>query len=218
MDGKVLLLWTLAGAISGMAAGETVHGLVDRRWVPQIKKIDLTSGLRIVPWVVITAILFAGVALSKDFNVARVLTGAFCFFCICAGATDTSLRKVPNPMLLGMLVVRIVEIVLHYTVAVPMIGSIVDSIMALFVGFFVFYVPTMIGVPIGAGDIKLAAVIGFCLGLWGLLWSVALMGIGSVIYWAFLKMTKKGTMKSLMPMGPCLASGAVMTSLLILST
>ena len=71
----------------------------------------------------------------------------------------------------------------------------------------------LIGIPIGTGDVKYSAAIGYCLGAFGYLQAALIMAAGLLIYLIYLVATKKGSLKTAVPMGPYLSLGVIVTAL-----
>ena len=63
------------------------------------------------------------------------------------------------------------------------------------------------------GDIKFAAAIGFSMGLFGFLEAAIVMAVCLVIVLVYLLATKKGDLKTPVPMGPFLAAGTILAIL-----
>jgi leader peptidase (prepilin peptidase)/N-methyltransferase len=81
-------------------------------------------------------------------------------------------------------------------------------------GFMLFQVPAMLGISIGWGDVKYAGAAGFYLGLAGLFQAILIMAIGMGLYGIYLKITKKGNLKTRVPMGPYLSLGMMLAILI----
>lgn len=136
--------------------------------------------------------------------------------CILIFVTDLHHRIIPNEILLLMLVAKlIIGIPALFGVTWVPEFNIISSLIGFVAGFVVFMIPAFIGKSVGAGDIKLAAVMGFCLGINGLLYAIVLMGIGVLIY-EFIKgrTSLKNVMYEMIPMGPFMAV-AMMVVMLI---
>ena len=132
--------------------------------------------------------------------------------CILIYVTDLHHRIIPNEILVAKLIIGIPA--LFGVTWVPEF-NIISSLIGFVAGFVVFMIPAFIGKSVGAGDIKLAAVMGFCLGINGLLYGIVLMGIGVLIY-EFIKgrTSLKNAMYEMIPMGPFMAV-AMMVVMLI---
>ena len=80
-----------------------------------------------------------------------------------------------------------------------------------FVGFLCCTIPSILRVPVGAGDIKYSAVIGLCIYFMNYMQAMVIMGLLAAVALVVLKATKKGGLKTLIPMGPFLSVGAVIS-------
>ena len=123
---------------------------------------------------------------------------------------DALVRKIPNPLLLAMLVIELVYVI-YYCVT----NKTTDIIPQMFVGFLLGMVvgilPGFLKIPMGAGDKKYMAVIGICLYAAGYFQSMVLMALLVLVFYIYLKISKKGTIKTQIPMGPFFSVGAVIT-------
>ena len=125
--------------------------------------------------------------------------------CLVLSVVDISIRKIPNEILLLMLVVS-----LTFLIANNNIGNITDRLIGLVAGIIIFLLPTLIGKGAGAGDIKLAGVVGFCLGFHDMLEAYMYMLIPLLIYTAYVYITKKGNVKSKVALGAFMSVGFIM--------
>ncbi|MBR7073031.1 MAG: prepilin peptidase, partial [Eubacterium sp.] len=127
---------------------------------------------------------------------------------------DALVRKIPNPLLLSMLIIDI-AFTIYDCVRAEDNDEIVSIIFRLIVGFFlgliVCTLPSMLKIPMGAGDIKYSAVIGATVYFMGYFQAMILMALLVAVFYAFLKITKKGNIKTQIPMGPFLSIGTVIT-------
>ena len=123
---------------------------------------------------------------------------------------DAVVRKIPNPCLLSMLVVEVVYAVYHCVSAknVDIIKSIVVGFM---VGMIVCLIPSLLKIPMGAGDIKYSGVIGICIYAAGYFQSMIIMALLVALFYVYLKAARKGDLKTQIPMGPFLSVGTVVT-------
>lgn len=134
--------------------------------------------------------------------------------CIDLSAVDLAIRRIPNQMLLIILVAGLANDIINPLIYGGSIKqNIVMSLVGIAVSFLIFYIPKLIGLYMGNGDIKLSAVIGFALGLVGYIQSMVVMAVISVLLLIVLLVTKKGNGKTKTPMGPALSFGAVFTVL-----
>ncbi|MCR5704614.1 MAG: A24 family peptidase [Eubacterium sp.] len=130
--------------------------------------------------------------------------------------TDFHHRVIPNESLLMIFALKI-------AFGVPFLFgmekfpefSIIGSLVGMAVSFIIFLVPAVISKQVGAGDIKLAAAMGFALGLSGSMTAIVLMGVLVIIYTILQKQTPVLEMvKTMIPMGPFLAVSMIVVLLL----
>jgi len=82
--------------------------------------------------------------------------------------------------------------------------------------FVLFLLPALLSKKVGAGDIKLAAAMGFCVGLMGSLYAITMMGVLVLIYVAVqFRIPIVQRLKTMVPMGPFLAIALIAVSLLL---
>ncbi len=124
--------------------------------------------------------------------------------------TDAMHRVIPNELVLAIIVLAAV---FGFTGTIPF--GIVSSLIGLAACFVIFFVPGLFGKSIGAGDVKLAAAMGFALGLTGSLY--AIVGMGALIL-AYVLLTRTmpimDELKKTIPMGPFLSLALVIVSIL----
>jgi prepilin signal peptidase PulO-like enzyme (type II secretory pathway) len=123
---------------------------------------------------------------------------------------DALVRKIPNPLLLVMLIIEAVYVIYH-CVSTKSSDIFIKILVGFLVGMIVCFLPSLLKIPMGAGDIKYSAVIGICIFAMGYFQSMIFMGILIAIYLVYLKITKKGGLKTLVPMGPFLSAGTVIS-------
>ncbi|OQB25546.1 MAG: Type IV leader peptidase family protein [Firmicutes bacterium ADurb.Bin182] len=122
---------------------------------------------------------------------------------------DADIRKIPNSLLIALLVIKAAAI---------FAGGDMNGFTVAFWGFGLgaglLLVSLFLPLGFGMGDLKLIAVMGFCLGIIGLLQAVAIMGIVMGIYTIILLITRKGGLKTKAALGPPLSLGMAITLLL----
>ena len=134
-----------------------------------------------------------------------ILVVAACTFYI-----DAKHRVIPNDLVLAIL---ILSAVFGFSGAIPF--QIWSSLLGFAACFVIFFLPGLFGKNVGAGDVKLAAAMGFALGLTGSLYAVACMGL---LVLAYVLLDNHAPLlqrlKEMIPMGPFLAVALVVVSLL----
>lgn len=176
--------------------------LLNKKWVLPVWEIAF-AGLYTASYFLfsdnITSLIYSIIFISCSINIVFI---------------DLAIRRIPNELLLTMLIVSLVKFI-----AEPLIyeGSIkqnlILAVVGIVCGFVLFSLPQKLGRYIGAGDIKLSAVIGFSLGLVGYLQAMIIMALIMLVYLVILLITKKGNMKSFAPMGPALCVGSIISLL-----
>ena len=209
----------------GLVIGFLFYILAKRQIKVRIEKIpsladDYIPQLLNKKWVLpVWEIAFAGLYTASYFlfsdNIASLIYSIIFISCsINIVFIDLAIRRIPNELLLTMLIVSLVKFI-----AEPLIyeGSIkqnlILAVVGIVCGFVLFSLPQKLGRYIGAGDIKLSAVIGFSLGVVGYLQAMIIMALIMLVYLVILLVTKKGNMKSFAPMGPALCVGSIISLL-----
>lgn len=122
---------------------------------------------------------------------------------------DALVRKIPNPLLLYMLIVQAVHITYQCVVdASP------ELLMKAFIGFIIGFAACAVPsrrLPIGSGDTKYSAIIGGAIYVVTYMQSILLMGLIAVGILIYLKATKKGGVKTMIPMGPLISISTVIS-------
>lgn len=146
----------------------------------------------------------AGALIAWHFQslTAAVFAGLFLVILVALSVTDLLIRKIPNEALLALIIVRLAQLLIQHRLA-----DLPASLAGLAAGYFFFLLPTLLKMNIGNGDVKLAAVIGFCLGIFGMILSVLVMGLLTGIMTILLLATHRGNLKTKIPLGPFLSTG-----------
>jgi Flp pilus assembly protein protease CpaA len=128
--------------------------------------------------------------------------------CLSIGWIDWLISKIPNELLLGMILCKLLFLLADHRA--PFIKQ---GLIGLALAFLIFMIPSLLGMPIGGGDIKYAAVIGFCFGLFPFFQVLLIMAAAQGAYLLYLLITKKGNWKTFAPMGPFISLGVMITAL-----
>lgn len=209
----------------GLVIGFLFYILAKRQIKVRIEKIpsladDYIPQLLNKKWVLpVWEIAFAGLYTASYFlfsdNIASLIYSIIFISCsINIIFIDLAIRRIPNELLLTMLIASLAKFI-----AEPLIyeGSIkqnlILAVVGIICGFVLFSLPQKLGRYIGAGDIKLSAVIGFSLGVVGYLQAMIIMALIMLVYLVILLVTKKGNLKSFAPMGPALCVGSIISLL-----
>lgn len=131
--------------------------------------------------------------------------------CIVLSAVDISIKKIPNELVILTLIIGAA-----FSITSQPIWSLGINAFGLGVGFIIFFLPAIIGKGAGWGDVKFAAAVGFCLGVYGILSAVLIMAVFLLVYIVYLTISGNGNLKSRVALGPFIASGFI--SVLILNS
>ena len=127
----------------------------------------------------------------------------------CTFYVDAKNRVIPNELVLAILVLTAV---FGFTGAIPF--QIWSSLLGFAACFVIFFLPGLFGRNVGAGDVKLAASMGFALGLTGSLYAIACMGLLVLAYvMVNTQVPLPQRLKEIIPMGPFLALALVVVLL-----
>ncbi len=201
------------GTLAALAFNRIAIFQIKRR-TQETSKIEAVKNMAvIVAWVLLSGVLFAVSFLRYSDTAARLEAVAYISVAISIGIVDLDIKKIPNSSVLALLIIRTVAIVYAIATGVPVKETLIPSLIGLAAGFILYQLPMLVGVPIGTGDVKYSAAIGYCLGVFGFLQASLIMAAGLLIFLAYLLVTKKGSLKTSVPMGPYLSLGAVITVL-----
>lgn len=201
------------GTLAALAFNRIAIFQIKRR-TQETSKIEAVKNMAvIVAWVLLSGVLFAVSFLRYSDTAARLEAVAYISVAIAIGIVDLDIKKIPNSSVLALLIIRTVAIVYAIATGVPVKETLIPSLIGLAAGFILYQLPMLVGVPIGTGDVKYSAAIGYCLGVFGFLQASLIMAAGLLIFLVYLIVTKKGSLKTAVPMGPYLSLGAVITVL-----
>lgn len=127
----------------------------------------------------------------------------------CVTITDIKQKKIPNTVTIALLLIRVFFmawgiLVHHDSVQTVLLSSLIGM---LFGGGFIFVCMVITKGGIGAGDLKLFAVIGLYFGLMGLIQIMLYSLLLSAICAIGLLISRKKGMKSTIPMAPFILAG-----------
>ncbi len=202
------VVWVLAGAGMGILLLLLARYLIKKRTEEKIEGKLLTSRISIVVWALFGALGTIVILLFAD-RTLKILEYMGIFFALlCLSAVDGKIRKIPNELLLFLILLKIASVA-----AAGDWRALLPALAGAAIGWVMFTIPARFSLTIGWGDVKLAAVAGFYLGIIGLVQAVAIMGIIVALYGLYLVATKKGNFKTEVAIGPPLSFGIFVTLL-----
>lgn len=136
---------------------------------------------------------------------------------VCLAVTDIKVKKIPNAVSLLLLVIRCIFLawgilVEHDDPKRILLSSVLGL---LFGGGFILVCMIISKGGIGAGDLKLFAVIGLYFGLAGLIQIMVYSLLFSAIWAIGMLLSHKAKMKSTIPMGPFILAGTTVYYILM---
>lgn len=201
------------GVLTALAFSRIAIFQIKRRTDESSKLEAVQNAAVMITWVLLSAVFFA-VAFVRFADTAQRLEAiAYISIAISIGVVDLDIKKIPNSSVLALLLIRTAAIIYALISGVPVKECLIPSLIGLAAGFILYQIPMYFGIPIGTGDVKYSAAIGYCLGAFGFLQASLIMAAGLVIYLIYLVATKKGSLKTAVPMGPYLSLGVVVTVL-----
>ncbi|UWG98020.1 prepilin peptidase [Dehalobacter sp. DCM] len=194
--------------ISGILAGllmEKITVLLVKRRVKEIETPKFTgTPLRSMVWALLNGLSWLAVYLLDGLSARAIECALVISVVIIISAIDISIKKIPNELLLSLLIIHT-----GVLIAEGQINSILPAIFGLATGFFVFMLPFLVGKSAGFGDLKFSAVVGYILGVHGVLLSVIIMVALLILFTLYLIATRKGGLKTRLALGPFMAAGAL---------
>lgn len=201
------------GLLAALAFNRIAIFQIKKRTDENAKIEAVSNTATVVIWMLLSGAMFAATfALMKD-TAARLEAIAYISIAISIGIVDLDIKKIPNSSVLAIMLVRTAALVYAIATGVPIKESLIPSLAGLAAGFILYQLPMLVGIPIGTGDVKYSAAIGYCLGAFGYLQAALIMAAGLIVYLIYLVATKKGSLKTAVPMGPYLSLGVVITVL-----
>jgi prepilin signal peptidase PulO-like enzyme (type II secretory pathway) len=208
----VLPVSILMGGALGEAARRVSRRLIANRIGQLMEPPPLNGQWGSLQWILSGALGCGAIAFWCADPVKGVETAMIFLVLVSISAVDDSIRKIPNELLLMLLILK-----LGAVAASGSLAPLLPALAGMVVGAVVFIIPSKLGIFIGWGDIKMAAAAGFCLGVVGILQAVLVMGAIIALYSLYLIITKRGGMKTKVAIGPPLSLGMMVSLLLPLS-
>ena len=182
---------------------DVVKKIKDKRWM--------------ILWIVCLTLLYVIIFISDQDMWTKAMFSLFIAMAMNISAVDIAFRRIPNALLLGMMLLKIVDIVVKQVYGnTNWVESVFYAVISLIAIYVLCTVPSIVGITMGAGDIKYCSVLGFVFGIKGFAIAMVVMSILLVLYAVYLKKSKKGGMKTTAPMGPFLSAGSLVTIMLAL--
>lgn len=198
------LVVLITGILAGLLMERLTGNLVKRR-MKEIDKPRFTgTPVRGIVWAVINGLSWFAVYFLDGLSTRAIECALVISVVVVISAVDISIKKIPNELLLTLLVIHTAVLI-----ADGKISSILPALFGLATGLLVFMLPFFVGRSAGFGDLKFSAVVGYILGVHGVLLSVIIMVILLILFTLYLIVTRKGGLKTSLALGPFMAAGAL---------
>lgn len=204
------ILIIIIGAFVGVLMEKSAEHLIKQRVKTLTPHQFSGSHSKTIFWAMMNALIW--LTFIKINGLEPKTLECMMLFSICTilSTVDIRIRKIPNELVLMTLFIGGA-----FLITGQPITNIGVNIFGLLIGFIIFLLPAMIGKGAGWGDVKYAAAVGFCLGVYGIISAIMIMTFFLMIYASYLMVRRKGNLKSKVALGPFMASGFV--SVLILN-
>lgn len=127
----------------------------------------------------------------------------------CIAVIDYNIKKIPNKLLIILILIRVIGILIESLIHTQNIASnLLSSLLGMFIGGFIMLTCMLLSRGgVGAGDMKLFAIIGLYFGLSGILSIMMYSLFFAAIFSIVMLISKKAKLKSTMPMAPFILAG-----------
>ena len=160
----MIILFYLIWLVLGLAVGLFVHSLsgflITKRSGSLENSILLNARYSAQGFAVLNGAVWLGSILGFGLQPLTLEFLIMFSICLVLSVVDISIRKIPNEILLLLIFASLLFLGINNG-----FSDISDRLIGIIAGVVIFLLPTLVGKGAGAGDIKLAGVIGFCLGL-----------------------------------------------------
>ncbi|WKY48731.1 A24 family peptidase [Eubacteriaceae bacterium ES3] len=199
-------LWIIFVFMSGMGFGLLIKSISDILITRRMKQLTIddvaTHKQEIVFFALATGIIWALIAGQDGLNIQSIANMLLISVALMIALVDLKIQKIPNELLLLVLVIGTTLIISGWPG-----GHLVINIAGFIIGFVIFVLPAFLGRGAGWGDVKYAAVVGFCLGIHGLIFAILMMSIAVLLYATVFLVRKKEDLKKKIALGPFITLG-----------
>ncbi|MGN1420160.1 MAG: hypothetical protein ACI4XC_01440 [Eubacterium sp.] len=205
-----ILIGILFGVLLGLITIPLSRKLILSRSEDPGDTILLKNKLLIASLIFLGVLSSVGVILTGEDTTVIIRNLVLLIPIFSIAVVDSIIRKIPNPLLLAMILTQAIYVA-YVSITQHSTQLLITSFIGAFIGLFACTVPSLLRIPVGAGDIKYSGVIGLCIYLGGYFQAMVIMGLLALVVYVVLKASKKGDMKTMIPMGPLLSAGTVIS-------
>lgn len=209
-----ILIKILIGAGWGLIIGVVTiflsKKLTLKRTEDPVKAAPIDTPLFKVMSIVVAVVASVAVMLTSTDTALAIRNELLLIPIASIAVVDSLVRKIPNPLLLLMIIIQAVYLT-YYCIAEKNVTILLTAGFGFFIGFASCAFTTLLKVPVGAGDTKYCAVLGLCIYFTAFLQSMVLVGLLAIVCLIYLKATKKGGIKTMIPLGPLISLSSVIS-------
>lgn len=130
----------------------------------------------------------------------------FMLLCAVVFVSDIRKRIIPNYVLIAVVLLKALFLVIEFDLI-----TLFDSVIGFTVASVVFLIPKFLRMPLGWGDVKFSAVLGFSLGFVKYIYSMLLAVLLVFLYCIVRKTVMKKDIEDFkLPLGSFMSAGAIL--------
>lgn len=195
---------SVLGFVTGLFMEKASTALIRNR-IKSLESSKFTGSTgKSLMWGMVNALSWLFVIEINGLNPQSIQALLIISVCIVLSTVDISIKKIPNELILLTLIIGA-----SFMVTNLQVENITMNLLGFALGFILFLLPAVIGKGAGWGDVKYAAAVGFCLGVYGFLTAIIIMTMVLLIFTAYIILTGKGNLKTKIALGPFMAFGFV---------
>jgi leader peptidase (prepilin peptidase)/N-methyltransferase len=206
---QIYIVAILLGGIAGLWLEKLTAYLIEKRISEPIDSKFPKSYFNTLIWIVFNLFSWVAIVYLNGVSPSTLELILILSACIVLSVVDIVIKKIPNELILFLLITGIVFLFINNKIV-----TINLNLLGFVAGFVLFFIPSLIGKAAGWGDVKFAAVVGFCLGIYNFFASMIIMGALVVPYMIYILITGKGNLKTKIAYGPFMALGFVIVMML----
>lgn len=199
------ILWATFGAACGMLMTWPAVLIANRMLQKRTREPVRLSGKPLAAALLIAGIAGGCIAWTGGVTMETLYGTLTLGVSLMIALIDAKHRIIPNELILSVIALAALFGAFGW-IAFDWISSLIGFLAC----FILFLLPSLAKKQVGAGDVKLAAAMGFALGLYGSMAAIAVMGALVLLYTlAEQRVLSLQVIRRMIPMGPFLAAALV---------
>ncbi|NLL45774.1 MAG: prepilin peptidase [Clostridiales bacterium] len=205
----------LTGALSGVFIPYAVQSFSVYKCIKPsaASKGVFTPGRLNIIICLVSAAVWTLAAIHMESIFGAMLVSLLFGLSVLTALVDLKINVIPNELVLALSVVGIIFQASYYG-----LNSLLISILCMVIvaGLFAIVAWALGFSKVGAGDVKLAGVIGLVLGYPNIISALTIMSISLLLYSQIGLLTRKLTLRSMLPFAPFMVMGLIVTLVFII--